>query len=140
MKVNAVPAQYEDKKMRQRILYISDPSRWSRIGAECVASVFADTEIIFWNYGDPPPDEQLARWEGDWILSVKNDLILKEEILKKAQALPVDAIVVVRVFPGASADKPSAVITLYDKQGKVLVAIAAEAGVPIASRSGTPTR
>jgi methionyl-tRNA formyltransferase len=70
--------------MRQRILYISDPSRWSRIGAECVASAFAETEIIFWNYGDPPPDEQLARWEGDWILSMKNDLVLREEILRKA--------------------------------------------------------
>ena len=48
-------------------------------------NVFAETEIVFWNYGDPPPEDQLARWEGDWILSMKNDLVLSDEILRKAR-------------------------------------------------------
>jgi methionyl-tRNA formyltransferase len=50
-----------------------------------VASAFKETETVFWEYGDPPPEAKLASWEGDWILSMKNDLFLPAEILKKAR-------------------------------------------------------
>jgi len=71
--------------MSQRVLYISDPSDWSRLGAAYVASTFPGTEIIHWGYGDPVPGERLAAWEGDWIISMKNDLILPPQVLARAR-------------------------------------------------------
>src|SRR5262249_29836580 len=71
--------------MSQRVLYISDPSDWSRFGAAYVAAVFPGTEVVHWGYGDPVPRARLAAWEGDWILSLKNDLILPPEVLARAR-------------------------------------------------------
>jgi methionyl-tRNA formyltransferase len=71
--------------MSAQVLYISDSSDWSRFGAEYVARAFPGSEIIRWSYGDPVPGERLAAWEGDWIISMKNDLILPPEVLAKAR-------------------------------------------------------
>ncbi|HVE82071.1 MAG TPA: hypothetical protein VND93_04465 [Myxococcales bacterium] len=59
-----------------------------------------------------------------------------EQIVQKCKALPVQRVVVVRVFPGADAARPSAVITFYDKDARAVSALAAEAGTPVAAREG----
>ncbi|HEY8211096.1 MAG TPA: hypothetical protein VIG99_26615, partial [Myxococcaceae bacterium] len=63
-----------------------------------------------------------------------------EQIVQKCQALPIQAVVVVRVFPGAdAASPPSAVVTFYDKAGKALSALAAALGTPVAARESRAT-
>jgi hypothetical protein len=70
--------------------------------------------------------------------SIGHDAARDDHALVEACAgLPVDAVAVVRVFPGAD-DKQSAVVTIYDKQSAVLVAFTAEEGTPLAPRAGAP--
>lgn len=52
-------------------------------------------------------------------------------IVKKAAALPVDLVAVVRVFPRTAGAGPTAVVTLYEKDGKVRTAFVAEEGKPL---------
>ena len=61
------------------------------------------------------------------------DALDDQAIVKRAAALPVDEVAVVRVFPGA--DRDNAVVTFYDKGGKVMAALAGEDGVPLAVRA-----
>lgn len=58
-------------------------------------------------------------------------------LVKKASAFPVDGIAVVRVFPGAPGKPASAVVTLYNKAGELLTALAAEEGKPISAAQPT---
>ncbi len=55
------------------------------------------------------------------------------EIVKKAATLPVDRVAVVRVFAGAAA--PSAVVTVYGKDGAVLSALNVEEGSALARQA-----
>src|SRR5512140_402845 len=58
------------------------------------------------------------------------------DVVTRAKAFPVQLVAVVRVFPGAADAPETAVVTFYDKEGKVLSALTATAGTPIAARSG----
>jgi hypothetical protein len=58
-----------------------------------------------------------------------------QAIVKRAAALPLDEIAIVRVFPG-DADVEVAVVTFYDRAGTVLAAFTAEAGAPLTARAG----
>ena len=60
-----------------------------------------------------------------------------DDLVKKATALPVDVIIVQRVFPGSNPSSPEvAVATLYDKAGTPLGAMAVTAGQPLQKREG----
>jgi hypothetical protein len=52
-------------------------------------------------------------------------------IVKKAAAQPIDLVAVVRTFPGAAGAAASAVVTLYEKDGKVRTAFVGEEGKPL---------
>ena len=54
-------------------------------------------------------------------------------IVKRAAALPVDVVVIVRVF-GSSSGSNAAVVSFFDKQGQALSAFTVEAGAPLAPR------
>jgi hypothetical protein len=54
-----------------------------------------------------------------------------QDIVRQAKYLPVEIVVVVRVFPGATANAETAVITLYNKQLKTLGAASTQRGVPL---------
>ncbi len=58
------------------------------------------------------------------------------ELVKKASYLPVDLIIVLRLFPGATNSPEVAVATLYDKQGSSTGAMAVTAGQPLPRREG----
>lgn len=58
------------------------------------------------------------------------------ELVKKAGYLPVDLIIVMRVFPGAPNSPEVAVATLYDKEGSSTGAMAVTAGQPLPRREG----
>lgn len=58
-------------------------------------------------------------------------------IVKKAAALPVTRIAVVRVFPGAPDQPLTAVVSFYDKAGATTGALSAASGQPLAARTGT---
>jgi hypothetical protein len=55
-------------------------------------------------------------------------------IVARARPLPVEAIVVVRVFPGGDGQPPRAVVTFYDKKGAAKVAFTTIAGMPIEAK------
>ena len=60
-----------------------------------------------------------------------------DDLVKKANALPVDVVIVQRVFPGSSPSSPEvAVATLYDKTGTPLGAMALTSGQPLQKREG----
>ncbi|MGC4113297.1 MAG: hypothetical protein QM765_01190 [Myxococcales bacterium] len=59
-----------------------------------------------------------------------------QEIVRRCSALPVDLVLVVRVFPGASDRPPMAVGTFYDKTSAAQGAFSVEQGQPLAPRSG----
>jgi hypothetical protein len=56
------------------------------------------------------------------------------DVVRKAAALPVDTVAVVRVFAGAPGTPPTAVVTFYDKAGKVLSAFSAQQGQAVPER------
>ncbi len=58
------------------------------------------------------------------------------QVVRKVAALPVDTVVVVRVFAGAAGTSPTAVVTFYDKAGKVLAALSAQQGQAVSTRAG----
>ena len=58
------------------------------------------------------------------------------ELVKKASYLPVDLIIVLRVFPGGTNAPEIAVATLYDKKGTSTGAMAVTAGQPLPRREG----
>jgi len=49
-------------------------------------------------------------------------------IVKKCEALPVESIVIARVFPGSDDSQPQAVVTLYGKKGELKSAFSGAAG------------
>lgn len=57
------------------------------------------------------------------------------DIVKKATAFPVDQVAVLRVFPGA--DAPTAVVTFYGADGKVLSAFTAQRGTVLAEKAAS---
>lgn len=57
-------------------------------------------------------------------------------IVKKCAMLPVDAVAVVRVFPGAEGEAPTAVVALYSKQGEPMTALSVQKGSALAAASG----
>jgi hypothetical protein len=59
-----------------------------------------------------------------------------EDVVKKASVLPVDLIIVQRVFPGGGSNTV-AVATLYDKSGSSVSAIAATSGQPVQRRASS---
>ncbi|HEY3447462.1 MAG TPA: hypothetical protein VGK67_13990 [Myxococcales bacterium] len=58
------------------------------------------------------------------------------EIVKRSSALPVDLVLILRVFPGPPGKPPMAVGTFYDKQSAAQGAFSVEQGKPLAPRSG----
>ena len=58
------------------------------------------------------------------------------DVVNRAKPFPVQLVAIVRVFPGAADAPETAVVTFYDKEGKVVSALTATAGTPIAARSG----
>ena len=66
-----------------KILYVTECSPWGKIGYENVAKAFRSVQPVFWSPCMPKPD--LSRWQGDWIISFKSDLILSRDILKCAR-------------------------------------------------------
>ena len=65
------------------ILFIGDRSSSSELAAKIMRQNFEKVFVILYNHGEAFPNE-IHEWEGDWIVSYKSDLILSEEILKKA--------------------------------------------------------
>lgn len=59
-----------------------------------------------------------------------------QAIVARSAALPVDLIATFRAFPGASGELETAVVTFYDKQGKVLAALTAQVGQKLAAKAG----
>jgi methionyl-tRNA formyltransferase len=57
---------------------------WCDIGVAWAKTVFKNLEVLCWDPGDPYPS-QLEDWEGDWIISYRGDLIIKEEIYSRAR-------------------------------------------------------
>lgn len=58
------------------------------------------------------------------------------ELVKKASYLPVDLIIVLRLFPGGANSPEVAVATLYNKEGTSTGAMAVTAGQPLPKREG----
>jgi len=69
----------------------------------------------------------------------KLDGLEDDAIVKKAQKLPVDRILVVRVFPSRDGGD-SAVVSVYDKSGSVLGAFTGIAGEPMAQEAAATSR
>jgi hypothetical protein len=55
-----------------------------------------------------------------------------QEIVAKAKPLPIEQVAIMRIFPGAANAPDTAVVTLYDKQGKALTAFSVQQGQPLA--------
>ncbi|MCS3799005.1 formyltransferase family protein [Niastella sp. OAS944] len=68
----------------QKILFISDYSKWSQSAYQYIQSVFRNTDNVFYERGDAPSDT-LQTWQGDWIISFKSELLLPQVFLKKAR-------------------------------------------------------
>jgi methionyl-tRNA formyltransferase len=68
----------------QSILFISDYSKWSQSAYQYIQSVFSNTVNLFYERGDFCI-EVVERWQGDWIFSFKSELVLSQDILKKAK-------------------------------------------------------
>jgi hypothetical protein len=60
-------------------------------------------------------------------------------IARRGASLPVDSVVVLRLFPDASGALTNAVVSLHDTSGQSLGAFAAVAGTPVAAKVETPT-
>jgi hypothetical protein len=54
-----------------------------------------------------------------------------EDIVQRCAKLPVDSIAIMRLFPGGRGSAPTAVVTFYDPQGKVLRALSAQRGIEL---------
>ncbi|MHB9024248.1 MAG: formyltransferase family protein [Armatimonadota bacterium] len=67
-----------------KVLLIGDTSSWSEQASALTQEHFSDVLPILWHYGDEYPS-QLNTWEGDLILSFKNDLVLSPDVLQKAK-------------------------------------------------------
>jgi hypothetical protein len=74
------------------------------------------------------------------VMTAESIAVLAEDtdadLVKKASYLPVDLIVVLRLFPGAANSPEVAVATLYDKAGSATGAMAVTAGQPLPKREG----
>jgi hypothetical protein len=69
--------------------------------------------------------------EGLGPMPTQND----EEIVMRAAALPVDAILIVRVFPAGEGGPPMAVVTVFDREKKMLGAFTTSRGTPVEARA-----
>lgn len=58
------------------------------------------------------------------------------QVVAKAATLPVDAIAIVRVFPGGGDNPPTAVVTVFDKAGKAHTAFSTQRGVSLQPKAG----
>jgi hypothetical protein len=56
------------------------------------------------------------------------------DIVARAKGLPVEQVIVLRVFSGGDKAPPTAVATFYDKDGKVLSALTTQKGIEVAAR------
>ncbi len=65
------------------VLYVSEDSAWGRHGRDAVAGFFPGAHCVSWKHGEPFPQE-VAEWEGKWILSFKSDLILPKSVIQSA--------------------------------------------------------
>lgn len=57
---------------------------WCVLGVEFARTVFSNLEVMYWNPGEPYPN-QIDNWEGDWIISYRGDFIFSENIFKRAK-------------------------------------------------------
>lgn len=76
MRTDSLPAE---------VLLIAEKSRWSGLAAAFVRRLRPDARVLFWERGDPPPEELLASWKGGLLLSFKSDLVLPAEFLARAE-------------------------------------------------------
>lgn len=65
------------------ILFIGDKSNSSELAAKILQQNFPEVFTIFYDHGETFPEE-VNKWEGEWIVSYKSDLILSENTLSKA--------------------------------------------------------
>ncbi len=72
------------KKAEDSILFIGDCSEWSRKAEDFLQHTFANVSSIFWENGMTAV-RGLEKWHGDWIISFKSDLLLKESFLQHAR-------------------------------------------------------
>ena len=68
----------------QRVLFISDYSKWSQSAYQYITSIFNTHTGLFYERGDSC-NKILDEWEGDWIFSFKSELLLPKNILQKAR-------------------------------------------------------
>jgi hypothetical protein len=106
-----------------------------------------DLKIILVAAGEDPGGlaQAAAALEGALRAGSKVSLVMNAEalgdvktlddqaIVAKAADLPVAMVAIIRVFP--SGDSATAVVTFYDKPGKVIIAFTARRGTPLAARS-----
>lgn len=72
------------EKINSSLLFVCERSNWSDLATSFVRNVFSEVDVFFWNQGDIYPS-LIDSWEGDYIIGFKADLIIKENILKKAR-------------------------------------------------------
>lgn len=68
-----------------KVLYVTEASEWGQRGYEAVERTFgaSSIEAVYWSNGLPNPD--LSKWEGEWIIAFKADLILNKAVLESAK-------------------------------------------------------
>lgn len=107
-------------------------------------------KVLVAGAGEPAAEARAAAQalEAAWRASGQSPLVMGDaalgglttdsdaQVVQKAAPLPVDAVAVVRVFAGAPGAPSTAVVTLYDKAGKVLTAFTAAQGVALAAKAG----
>lgn len=69
----------------------------------------------------------------------KVDALGDEEIVQRCAELPVDAIAIMRLFPGARSASPTAVVTFYDRAGQVQGALSAQRGLELEAKAERPS-
>lgn len=69
---------------QDKVLLIVTKMVWCDLGVEWARTVFENLDVVYWNPGEPYP-ALVDEWEGDWIISYRGDLIIREEIFTKAR-------------------------------------------------------
>lgn len=71
-------------KSKDSILFIGDCSFWSTQAHEFLSNTFDTVTEVFWESG-MPKNHKVDLWSGDWIISFKSDLILRERVICSAK-------------------------------------------------------
>lgn len=68
----------------ERVLFIGDGSRWSRLAAAHLEGRCGNLRTLFWDHGTTRPKDHL-NWTGDRIFTFKADLVLPQSVIDAAR-------------------------------------------------------